>query len=109
MTSLTTLGSSPFDGQDPAAEVDGFPTQGEKLTTPESGVHGNKYCRRQVVAKVGEGRQQFSLTLVSPTVGGLASLTHRGITCIERCSEPSLFLLIQEPHLGSAINPRLVY
>src|SRR6266404_3206025 len=57
VSSLATLGSSAFDGEDLALEVSAIPTQCQKLTAPKSGVHREKYRWRHVVAKVGPERR----------------------------------------------------
>src|ERR1700674_1267427 len=69
VTSLATLGSSAFDGEDPPLEVNAIPTQCQKLTASKSGVHGEQYRRRQVVPKVWQGRKQLILALLPPRVG----------------------------------------
>ena len=84
-------------------------TQCQKLSAPKSGVHGGQYRRGQVVAKVGQGRKQFLLTILAPSVSRCASLAHRGITRVECGSEPCLLLLVKKTDLWSTIDPWLVY
>jgi hypothetical protein len=69
VTSLATLGSSTLDGENLSLEVNAIPTQCQNLTAPKFGVHGEKYRRRQVVDKVGQGRKQLILALLAPHVG----------------------------------------
>src|SRR6266851_4106448 len=69
VASLATLRGSAFDGQHLPLEVNAIPTQGQNLTASQSGIHGKKDRRRQVVAKVGQGRKQLILALLPPHVG----------------------------------------
>jgi len=70
---------------------------------------GEKYSRRQVVPKVGQGGKQLILALLAPHIGRLASLEHLGIARVECCAEPRLLRLIQITYFGPAIDTRLVY
>jgi hypothetical protein len=116
VTCLATFRSAAFHRQNPTADVDGIPPQRRKLAASKSGVHREKYCRREVVSKVGQGREQFFFTPLARRVRRAASLAHFGVARVECCSNAQLLLRIigctrsvKPARRGTAILTRYLY